>query len=103
MDQGEILYQKAIPILDEDTNATMFDKLAGLALDMLLEFLPKLFAVFSLLLSAAQAAQILRRSLSRTCSADARRKKPTPATSRKGNCPAPEYGNLPCTAAGSDG
>jgi len=44
MDQGEILYQKAIPILDEDTNATMFDKLARLALDMLLEFLPKLFA-----------------------------------------------------------
>ena len=44
MDQGEILYQKAIAIDIEDTNATMFEKLSVLALDMLLEFLPKLFA-----------------------------------------------------------
>ena len=44
MDQGEILYQKAIPIEIEDTNTTMFEKLSDLALEMLLEFLPKLFS-----------------------------------------------------------
>ncbi|MCR4632903.1 MAG: methionyl-tRNA formyltransferase [Erysipelotrichaceae bacterium] len=44
MDQGEILYQRSIPIEIEDTNSTMFDKLSDLALDMLLEFLPKLFS-----------------------------------------------------------
>ena len=43
MDQGEILYQKAIPIEIEDTNTTMFEKLSNLALEMFLEFLPKLF------------------------------------------------------------
>ena len=43
MDQGEILYQKAIPIGIEDTNTTMFERLSDLALEMLLEFLPKLF------------------------------------------------------------
>jgi len=43
MDEGDILMQKAIEISDEDTNATMFNKLAKLASDMLLEFLPKLF------------------------------------------------------------
>lgn len=44
MDEGDILYKKEMPILDEDTNATMFSKLSDLALEMLLEFLPKLFA-----------------------------------------------------------
>ena len=43
MDDGDILYQKTIPIDIEDTNTTMFSKLADLALEMLLEFLPKLF------------------------------------------------------------
>ncbi|MBQ1482088.1 MAG: methionyl-tRNA formyltransferase [Erysipelotrichaceae bacterium] len=44
MDQGEILYQRSIPIDIEDTNSTMFEKLSDLALDMLLQFLPKLFS-----------------------------------------------------------
>ena len=43
MDQGEILYQKALPIQIEDTNATMFAKLSDLALAMLIELLPKIF------------------------------------------------------------
>lgn len=43
MDEGDILFQKSIDIDIYDTNATLFDKLANLALDMLLEFLPKLF------------------------------------------------------------
>ena len=43
MDEGDILFQKAIDIDIHDTNASLFDKLAQLALDMLLEFLPKLF------------------------------------------------------------
>ena len=44
MDEGDILYQKAIPIDIHDTSADMFDKLSVLALEMLREFLPKLFA-----------------------------------------------------------
>ena len=43
MDKGDILYQKELTILDEDTNTTLFAKLSDLALDMLLEFLPKYF------------------------------------------------------------
>ncbi len=43
MDQGEILYQKAVPILIEDTSTTMFAKLSDLALEMLTELLPRLF------------------------------------------------------------
>ena len=41
MDQGEILYQKAIPIEIEDTNTTMFEKLSDLALEMLLILAPR--------------------------------------------------------------
>jgi len=44
MDEGDILYQKDIEISEEDTNTTLFNKLAVLASDMLLEFLPRLFA-----------------------------------------------------------
>ena len=43
MDRGDILYQKAIPIQIEDTNSTMFAKLSDLALEMLVELLPKIF------------------------------------------------------------
>ena len=44
MDDGDILMQEAIDIDIEDTNTTLFAKLSDLALKMLLEFLPKLFA-----------------------------------------------------------
>ena len=44
MDEGDILYQKAIDIDIHDTNTSLFNKLSVLALDMLLEFLPKLFS-----------------------------------------------------------
>lgn len=44
MDEGDILYQKEIDILDADTNTTLFSKLSNLALEMLLEFLPKYFS-----------------------------------------------------------
>lgn len=43
MDEGDILYQKEILIDDRDTNSSLFSKLSNLGLDMLLEFLPKLF------------------------------------------------------------
>lgn len=43
MDEGDILYQKEILIDDLDTNTTLFNKLSNLALEMLLEFLPKYF------------------------------------------------------------
>ena len=43
MDEGDILYQKEIIIDDLDTNTTLFSKLSNLALEMLLEFLPKYF------------------------------------------------------------
>ena len=41
MDEGDILYQEEIPIDIHDTNATLFNKLSNLALDMLLKFLPE--------------------------------------------------------------
>ena len=43
MDEGDILYQKEMPIDINDTNTTMFSKLSDLSLEMLLEFLPRLF------------------------------------------------------------
>ena len=43
MDEGDILYQKQLPIDIHDTNTTLFEKLSNLSLQMLLEFLPKLF------------------------------------------------------------
>lgn len=43
MDEGDILYQKAIGIDIHDTNSTLFKKLSVLSLEMLIEFLPKLF------------------------------------------------------------
>ena len=43
MDEGDILFQKKTNIDIEDTNTTLFKKLSDLALEMLLEFLPKLF------------------------------------------------------------
>ena len=43
MDEGDILYQKSLPIDIHDTNADLFHKLSNLALEMLLEFLPKFF------------------------------------------------------------
>ena len=44
MDEGDILYQKEIDIDIHDTNTTLFNKLSDLSLQMLLEFLPKLFS-----------------------------------------------------------
>jgi len=44
MDEGDILYQKKLPIDIHDTNSDIFVKLSDLALKMLLEFLPKFFA-----------------------------------------------------------
>ena len=41
MDEGDILYQEEMPIDIHDTNATLFNKLSNLALDMLLKFLPE--------------------------------------------------------------
>lgn len=43
MDEGDILYKESINIDIHDTNTTLFDKLSKLSLQMLLEFLPKLF------------------------------------------------------------
>ena len=43
MDEGDILYQKQLPIDIHDTNSTLFNKLSELSLEMLLEFLPRLF------------------------------------------------------------
>lgn len=43
MDEGDILMQKSIDIDIKDTNTSLFDKLACLSSEMLLEFLPKLF------------------------------------------------------------
>lgn len=43
MDEGDILLQREIDILDEDTNSTLFAKLSDLALKMLLDFLPDFF------------------------------------------------------------
>ncbi len=41
MDAGDIFAQKALPITDEDTSGTLFDKLSILGRDLLLETLPK--------------------------------------------------------------
>lgn len=43
MDEGDILYKKEIDILKEDTNTTLFNKLSLVALESLLDFLPKFF------------------------------------------------------------
>lgn len=43
MDEGDILYQKSLDIDIKDTNTSLFNKLSNLSLEMLLEFLPKLF------------------------------------------------------------
>ena len=43
MDEGDILYQKELPIDIHDTNTILFEKLSDMALDMLIEFLPQLF------------------------------------------------------------
>lgn len=43
MDDGDILLQKSIEIDIHDTNTTLFSKLSVLALNMLLEILPKVF------------------------------------------------------------
>lgn len=39
IDTGDILYQKEIPITDEDTGESMFDKLMYLGADMIVEFM----------------------------------------------------------------
>lgn len=42
MDAGDILSQKAIPILEEDTTGSMFEKLSILGRDLLMETIPAL-------------------------------------------------------------
>lgn len=42
LDAGDILSQRALPILDEDTSGTMFEKLSYLGRDLLLETIPLL-------------------------------------------------------------
>lgn len=42
MDAGDILSQRAIPILDEDTTGSMFEKLSILGRDLLMETIPSL-------------------------------------------------------------
>ncbi len=42
MDEGDILYQKEIPILDTDNTSIMFDKLSLLGSEMISEFIPKI-------------------------------------------------------------
>ena len=43
MDEGDIIYQKSIDIDIHDTSSILFDKLSNLALDMLIEIIPKIF------------------------------------------------------------
>ena len=43
MDEGDILYTKEIDILKEDSNTTLFNKLSDVALESLLDFLPRFF------------------------------------------------------------
>ena len=43
MDAGNIIAQRAIPILDSDDNGSMFSKLSVLGRDLLLEVLPSIF------------------------------------------------------------
>lgn len=42
MDEGDILYQREIDILDSDNTSSMFDKLSALGSEMIKEFIPKL-------------------------------------------------------------
>lgn len=44
MDAGNIIVQRAIPILESDDNGSMFEKLSVLGKDLLLEVLPDIFA-----------------------------------------------------------
>ena len=44
MDEGDILYQKEIDILDTDNTTTMFNKLSVLGSEMIKEFIPKLIS-----------------------------------------------------------
>lgn len=44
MDEGDILYQEEIAIDIHDTSTILFDKLSRLALEMLISYLPKVFA-----------------------------------------------------------
>lgn len=44
MDAGNIIKQRSIPILDTDTNGTMFNKLSELGRDLLNEVLPTIFS-----------------------------------------------------------
>ena len=44
MDEGDILYQKEIDILDTDNTSSMFDKLSLLGSEMIREFIPKLIS-----------------------------------------------------------
>lgn len=43
MDEGDMLTQGEVSIDINDTNSSLFDKLANLSIDMLIKFLPKLF------------------------------------------------------------
>ena len=43
MDAGDIIVQRSIPILPEDDNGSMFDKLSVVGRDLLLEVLPSIF------------------------------------------------------------
>ena len=43
MDEGDILYQRQIDIDIHDTSSTLFEKMSELALEMLIEFIPKIF------------------------------------------------------------
>lgn len=42
MDEGDILYQKEINILDSDNTSSMFNKLSALGSEMIREFIPRL-------------------------------------------------------------
>ena len=44
MDEGDILYQKEIDILDTDNTSTMFEKLSVLGSEMIREFIPRLIS-----------------------------------------------------------
>ena len=44
MDEGDILYQKEIDILDTDNTSTMFNKLSVLGSEMIKEFIPRLIS-----------------------------------------------------------
>ena len=43
MDEGDIIAQRELEIDIKDTNATLFDKMSKLALEMLIEYIPKIF------------------------------------------------------------